>query len=41
MAGAPGGEIVVYETPDGRARVDVRLERDTVWLTQRQISELF
>jgi prophage maintenance system killer protein len=35
------GEVIVYEAPDGEARVDVRLEHDTVWLTQRQMSELF
>lgn len=37
----PGGEVLVYEAPDGAARVDVRLDRDTVWLTQRQMAELF
>jgi prophage maintenance system killer protein len=37
---APSGEISVYESPDG-VRVDVRLEADTVWLTQRQMAELF
>jgi prophage maintenance system killer protein len=37
---APSGEIRVYESPDG-VRVDVRLEADTVWLTQRQMAELF
>ena len=37
----PGGEVLVYEAADGSARVDVRLEQDTVWLTQRQMSELF
>ncbi|MCB9776326.1 MAG: virulence RhuM family protein [Nitrospiraceae bacterium] len=36
-----GEEIVVYVTPDGEIRVDVRLEQESVWLTQRQISELF
>ncbi len=35
------GEIVVYETPDGEVRVDVRVERETVWLTQHQMAELF
>lgn len=38
---APGGEILVYEAADGGARVDVRLDRDTVWLTQDQMSQLF
>lgn len=37
----PGGEILVYEAADGSVRVDVRLDRDTVWLTQRQMSEVF
>jgi hypothetical protein len=40
-ATAPGGEVVVYETPGGEARVEVRLERDTIWLSQRQMAELF
>lgn len=38
---APTGEVVVYEAPDGEVRVDVRLERETVWLTLGQIAELF
>ncbi len=41
MTTTPGGEIVVYEAPDGDVRVDVRLESDTVWLTQQQMAELF
>jgi prophage maintenance system killer protein len=36
----PGGEVVVYQAPDGEVRVDVRLERETVWLTQQQMAEL-
>ena len=40
-AQAPGGEVLVYEAPDGDVRVEVKLDRDTVWLTQRQMSELF
>ncbi len=35
------GEVVVYEAPDGEVRVDVRVDRDTVWLTQDQMSHLF
>lgn len=35
------GQILVYEAADGSVQVDVRLERDTVWLTQKQMSELF
>jgi prophage maintenance system killer protein len=37
----PGGEVIVYQAPDGEVRVDVRLERETVWLTQAQMVELF
>ena len=29
----PGGEVAVYEGADGEARVDVRVDRETVWLT--------
>ena len=32
---------MLYETPDGEARVDVRLDKETVWLTQQQMAELF
>src|SRR3569623_1603612 len=35
------GEVEIYEAPDGVIRLDVRLERDTVWLTQAQMVELF
>lgn len=35
------GEFVLYQTEDGRTRVQVRVEADTVWLTQRQMAELF
>jgi hypothetical protein len=41
MATQPGGEILLYEAKDGAVRVEVRLERETVWLTQRQMAELF
>lgn len=40
-ADAPGGEILVYEAEDGGVRVDVRLDRDTVWLSQEQMGRLF
>jgi hypothetical protein len=36
-----GGEILLYESEDGTTRVDVRLEQETVWLTQRQMAALF
>ena len=37
----PDCDVVVYEAPGGEARIDVRLDRETVWLTQRQMAELF
>jgi hypothetical protein len=40
-ATTPGGEDLLYEAPDGQVRVDVRLEQETVWLTQEQLSQLF
>lgn len=33
--------IVIYQTPDGNTRIDVRLENETVWLTQKQMEFLF
>jgi hypothetical protein len=37
----PGGEIVLYRSPDGAVRLDVRLEKETVWLRQEQMAKLF
>ena len=34
-------QIIIYKTEDGQTQVDVRLENETVWLTQKQIAELF
>jgi len=36
-----GSQIVLYQTEDGRSRVQVRLENDTVWLTQNLMAELY
>ena len=35
------GEIIIYQSEDGKIRLDVRLEDKTVWLTQEQIAMLF
>lgn len=35
------GEIIIYQTADGETRLDVRMENDSVWLTQAQMVELF
>jgi hypothetical protein len=37
----PGSEIILYQTEDGRTRLEVKLENNTVWLSQAQIAELF
>lgn len=34
-------EIIIYQTQDGQTKIDVRIENETVWLTQNQMSELF
>ncbi len=41
MVDGPGGQVLLYETPDGQVRLDVRLERESVWLSLTQIAELF
>jgi len=38
---ARGGEIVFYQAPDGSVKLDVRLERDTIWLSLNQMVALF
>ena len=35
------GNIVIYQTKDGKTSIDVKLENETVWLTQAQKAELF
>ena len=35
----PGGELLFYQTEDGDTRVQVRLDEETVWLTQRQMAD--
>ncbi|MBR1809296.1 MAG: virulence protein RhuM/Fic/DOC family protein [Paludibacteraceae bacterium] len=35
------GEILLYRAEDNTIQLDVRMENDTVWLTQRQIADLF
>ena len=37
----PGGELVVYRTEDGRNRISVRFEGETVWLTQAMMADLY
>lgn len=35
------GTIFLYQTEDGNTRIDVRLQDETLWLTQMQMAELF
>ncbi len=35
------GQIAIYQTDDGQTRIDVRVEKDTLWLTLLQMAELF
>ncbi len=34
-------EIIIYQNPDGNIKIDVRLEEESVWLTQEQMATLF
>ena len=34
-------KIVIYQTEDGQTQIDVRLENETVWLSQAQMAALF
>lgn len=34
-------KIVIYQSPDGNTSIDVKLENETVWLTQAQVADLF
>ena len=35
------GDIIIYQTDDGLTKIDVRVENETVWLSQQQMAELF
>jgi len=39
--GEPEGEFVLYQTEDGRTRLEVRLVDETVWLSQKLMADLF
>ena len=39
--GLPRGEMLVYQTEDGRIKLDVRLDKETLWLTQNDMATLF
>ena len=37
----PGGQFLVYRTEDGKLKIDVRFQGETVWLSLNQLAELF
>jgi len=41
MNDEPQSQLLLYQTEDGKTRLEVRLENETVWLTQNQMAELF
>lgn len=41
MTAEPAGEVVLYQRDDGSPALEVRLDAETVWLSQQQIAELF
>jgi hypothetical protein len=38
---SPGGQFLVYRTEDGKLKIDVRFEGETVWLTQQHMAAFF
>ena len=38
---SPKGEIIIYQSQDGKTSIDVKFDNDTVWLTQDQLATLF
>ena len=41
MTEGAAGEVILYQRDDGAPALEVRLEEETVWLSQQQIAELF
>ena len=41
MNGKSRGEIVLYQAEDGKTKLDVRLEKETIWLDAHQMGVLF
>lgn len=34
-------EILIYQSPEGKTKIEVKLEKENIWLTQQQMAELF
>ena len=41
VAPEPVGDILLFQTKDGRTRLEVQFKGDTTWLSQKQMAELF
>ena len=37
----PNSEILLYTTPDDQVQLDIRMQDDTLWMTQQMMAELF
>ena len=37
----PKSDLILYQTEDGKTRLEARMDKDTVWLTQNQMADLF
>ncbi|MBI5152161.1 virulence protein RhuM/Fic/DOC family protein [Candidatus Peregrinibacteria bacterium] len=40
-ASTPKGGIIIYKTKDGKTKIDVKLEKETIWLNAHQMADLF
>ena len=41
MVDNTNGDIIIYQTDDGLTKIDVKIQNETVWLSQQQMAELF
>ena len=41
MPSNDNGDIIIYQTEDGLTKINVKVENETVWLSQQQLTELF
>ena len=41
LSALTGGDLIFYQTEDGQTRLQAQLKDETVWLTQKQMAELF
>jgi hypothetical protein len=41
QAQKPNSQIIIYQSKSGQTKIEVRLQNETVWLTQKMMAELF